>query len=73
MNASEIKKTTLTAIEIYEHINDNLKHNPNTFKHFIPHYIYVSDEVKLQLINDGFKVYIGNWDNIINGALIIEW
>jgi hypothetical protein len=43
------------------------------FKHAIPHFIYVSDEVKLKLMADGFKVYIGNWGGFSPNDLIIEW
>lgn len=73
MTANSIKKTSITAKEIYEQIESQLKHNTSFFKYHIPHWINVSDEVKLQLINDGFKVYKGSWDGAINEGLIIEW
>ncbi len=42
------------------------------YKHFIPHWIYV-DEINVScLIQAGFKVSRGNWDNTMEG-LIIEW
>lgn len=73
MKANSIKKTSVTVKEIYEGIESELKHNSSKFKYHIPHWIYVSDEVKLELINEGFKVYKGSWDGILNEALIIEW
>jgi hypothetical protein len=73
MKANNLTKTSITAEEIYEGIDSQLKNNPSCFKHYIPHFLYVSDEVKLQLIDDGFKVYKGAWDGIQNDGLIIEW
>lgn len=73
MKSHQLKKVSLTLDEIYECIKKDTEHGKNVFKHQIPHWVYVSDEVKLQLISDGFKVYIGNWDGILNNSLIIEW
>lgn len=73
MKANNITKTSITTKEIYENIESQLKHNASFFKYHIPHWVYVSDEVKLELMNDGFKVYKGSWDGILNEALIIEW
>jgi hypothetical protein len=73
MKANDLPKVSLTLDEIYESIKSDMTHNKNTFKHQIPHWIYVCDEVKSRLISDGFKVYIGNWDGILNNSLIIEW
>lgn len=73
MKSHELKKVSLTLEEIYKDIKYSAEHSKNSFKHQIPHWIYVSDEVKSQLISDGFKVYIGNWDGILNNSLIIEW
>ena len=73
MKSHELKKVSLTLDEIYESIKKDTQHGKNIFKYQIPHWVYVSDEVKLQLISDGFKVYIGNWDGILNNSLIIEW
>jgi len=71
MKAKHLKKETEVIENIYTEIS---KANANgQFKHFIPHFIYVDDKVRLQLIEDGFKVYKGDWDNIMINALIIEW
>ena len=42
------------------------------YKCFYPHYVYVSDEVIKQLIDDGYKISKGEW---LHGdyGLIIEW
>lgn len=31
------------------------------------------DKKKVSVSNDGFKVYVGDWDGIIKNCLIIEW
>lgn len=48
-------------------------YDKGVFKAFFPHWVYVSDEIKMQLINNGYKVYIGDWDHVMKNALIIEW
>jgi len=71
MRANELKKESISIEDIYEAIC-----NANTFKqykHFIPHHIYVSEQVKLRLIEDGFKVYKSDWDGVTKECLIIEW
>lgn len=71
MKASSLKKETEVIENIYKAISES---NANgRFKHFIPHDVYVSDEVRLQLIDDGFKVYKGDWDGVMTNCLIIEW
>lgn len=71
MKANELKKESISIEDIYKSISDMsaFKH----YKHFIPHHIYVSEQVKLQLIEDGFKVYKSDWDGVIKDCLIIEW
>lgn len=71
MKAKEIIKQS----EVIENIYNAISHanSIGQFKHFIPHYIYVSDAVKLQLIEDGYKLYNGEWDGVMNNCLIIEW
>ncbi len=71
MKASDLTKVSISIEAIYTDIT-----NANTqgrFKHFIPSYIYVSDEVKDQLKEDGFKVNVDDWDGVIRDCLIIEW
>ncbi len=71
MKAKSLLKKSISIELIYEDVlrADNNGH----FKHFIPHFVYVKDEIVTQLINDGFKVYRGDWDMYITNALIIEW
>ena len=71
MKASELKKESLSVEDIYESIQNHVNINKASYKYIIPHFIYVSDEVKLRLINDGFKLYKGNYG--IDEGLIIEW
>lgn len=40
---------------------------------FIHRSMYVSEKTKMQLINDGFKVSIGDWDGMMTNVVIIEW
>tara|TARA_R110002049_G_scaffold64570_6_gene170207 strand:- start:123 stop:335 length:213 start_codon:yes stop_codon:yes gene_type:complete len=70
MKAQSLKKVPESIENIYAQISE--ANANNQFKCFIPHFIYVTNETKLQLIKDGYKVYEGNWDSIITG-LIIEW
>ena len=71
MKAKSLTKVSETIENIYNAISEA---NANSsYKHFIPHNIYVSDEVRLKLIDDGYKVYKGNWDGIMTDVLIIEW
>lgn len=71
MEAKDLIKKAISIESIYEHISDaNINGH---FKVFIPHYVYVEEKDKLQLIEDGFKVYNGDWDGVIVNALIIEW
>ena len=71
MKADSLVKKSVTLENIYKSIEDD--NGRGSFKHFIPHGLYVSDEVKLQLMADGFKVYVGDWDGVMLNALIIEW
>ena len=72
MNAKDLTKKSLTAKQIFEEISRINKDNPACFKHYIPHFIYVSNEVQVELLNIGFKLTQGEW---IRGdiGLIIEW
>ena len=71
MKAKDLKKESEVIENIYKAISD--ANSRGFFKHFIPHWIYVSEEVKMQLIEDGFKLYKGNWDFGMTDCLIIEW
>jgi len=71
MRAEHLKKQTEAIDNIYKAISEA---NANgQFKIAIPHFMHVSDEVKLELIENGYKVYIGDWDGVVKNALIIEW
>ena len=70
MKAIELKKASPSLESIYENIEGQNKcHN---HKVFYPHWVYFSDECKLELIRQGFKVSEGEW---VRGdyGLIIEW
>jgi len=70
MKAKEIERQSKDIKEIYEQIErDN---SSGWFKSFFPHFVNISNETKIQLIQDGFKVYEGEW---LRGdyGLIIEW
>lgn len=70
MKATEATKKSVTLEQIDNNIKSAIENNH--FKVFYPHFIYVSDEVKLSLIKNGFKVYEGTWMYSDMG-LIIEW
>lgn len=67
--AEQIVKRTITAEQIIEEIKDLY---PTHFKYFIPHFLYVSNQVQVELSMMGFKVTYGEWSKGEKG-LIIEW
>jgi len=71
MKAKHLKKQSKTIENIYKRISE--ANENGEFKIFIPHFVYVEEKVKLQLLEDGYKVYIGQWDGVVTDALIIEW
>lgn len=70
MKASDLVKKEMTIKDLYESIQ--MSNEQGSFKYFIPHYMYVSENTKLKLIEDGFKVCSGSWIGGDEG-LIIEW
>ncbi len=72
MKATDLIKTSLKAKDIYEAISEINKSKPIDYKHFIPHYIYVSNEEQAELLRMGFKISYGEWNRGEYG-LIIEW
>ena len=70
MKANELIKESEPIEKIHNGIIEANKNG--SFKFFIPHFVYVNNDVKSQLIKDGYKLYEGNWDSYMNG-LIIEW
>jgi len=71
MKANSLQKKSITIEQIYENIDS--ANERGDFKWFIPHFTVVDNEIKLQLLGDGFKISTGDWDNIMINALIIEW
>ncbi len=71
MKATELTKESEVIENIYKAISE--ANSRGEYKWCIPHQFYVSEEVKVQLIEDGFKVYKGAWDGVLTNALIIEW
>ncbi len=71
MRAKSLQKKSTPIEEIYKWIESS--NNVGDFKIFIPHFKHVDESVRLQLIEDGFKIYRGDWDGITTNALIIEW
>lgn len=57
MKATDLEKTSRSLEEIYQNIErENKRYN---FKVFFPHWVYFSDDRKLKLIRQGFKVSEG--------------
>lgn len=70
MKAQSLNKRSVKIEEIYNSIRQ--ANGDGRYKYLIAHFMYVSDDVRLQLIKDGYKVYEGKWDNQLMG-LMIEW
>lgn len=70
MKARELEKHSPSLDQIYTIIGEANKRNE--YKIFFPHWVYFSDECKLELMRQGFKVYQGEWLRR-NYGLIIEW
>lgn len=71
--ASDLTKRSISKDEVYAEISELYNRKQSHYKHFIPCYIYLSEEVILQMLNDGFKVYKGDFDHINKDVWIIEW
>ena len=71
MKATELKKQSEVIENLYRRISE--ANAEGQFKIFIPHFVYVKASVQIELIQNGFKVYKGSWDGVMNDALIIEW
>jgi len=70
MKARELEKNSPSLDQIYNIIKEANKRNE--YKIFFPHWVYFSDECKLELMRQGFKLYQGEWHRGGYG-LIIEW
>ena len=70
MKAKDLIKKPLdyeTVIKEIEQCNER-----GQYKHFIPHFMLISDDLKYKLIDSGFKVSKGVW-MMSDEGLIIEW
>lgn len=70
MKAKELVKVSKSLDEVYKQIDQD--NEAGWSKSFFPHFIRISDETRLRLIQDGFKIYEGEWMRGDYG-LIIEW
>jgi len=70
MRADTLIKKSQTIEEIYESIKMQNEHG--NFKMSFPNSMYVSDEIKLELMREGYKVSIGDI-GMGSKDLIIEW
>lgn len=72
MKATEAKSITklLTIEEVFKWIESAAKAGHN--KYFIPHMMYVPDDIKLKLGVLGYKIY-HRTDSIGMDCIIIEW
>ena len=66
MKASELNKKSILIDTLYEHIK--MDNEDNRHKHVTPFGVYISEEVKNELMRNGFKL---TFDSM--GSLIIEW
>ena len=68
--ASDLTKRSLSKEEVYEFIAGF--NNTSTFRHVIPPDFYISEEVIVSIMRDGFKAYKGKMHGF-EEAWIIEW
>jgi len=71
LKAKDLVKKEMDLKLIYERIKDGNEYG--AYKIFIPHDRYFSEKAKLELMENGFKVYKGDWDGIAKDVYIIEW
>ena len=71
MKAQSLKKVPVSIESIHQQISE--ANSRGEFRWFIPHFVYVTEEVKIQLIEEGFKVYKADWDGLLTDCLIVEW
>lgn len=71
LKAKDLLKKETDLKPIYEMIKKQNEYG--AFKTFIPHDRYFSEKAKLELMENGFKVYKGDWDGIMKDVYIIEW
>ena len=71
MKASELIKKSVTIEEIYAQIEAS-NENKNC-RISLSNSMYIDDQVIIQLVSDGFKVYRGSLYGTAIDELIIEW
>jgi hypothetical protein len=71
MEAKDLNKKSIELEQIYKDIQS--ANDRGDYKWFIPHCVFIDESIKMQLINDGFKVSKGDWDGIAKDCIIIEW
>jgi len=71
LRAKDLIKKDNTLEFIYKNIKQQNEYG--SYKVFIPHDKYFSEKSKLELMENGFKVYKGDWDGIMKDVYIIEW
>ena len=75
MKAKDIEKVSITLEGIYDSIEIELRENPSTCNYGISDSVFISEEVKSQLMQDGFKLSIGKYNQLgyVGFGLKIEW
>jgi hypothetical protein len=71
LKAKDLLKKETDLKPIYEMIKNQNEYG--AFKTFFPHDRYFSEKARLELMENGFKVYKGDWDGIMKDVYIIEW
>ena len=71
LKAKDLVKVDKTLEKIYDNIKQENEYG--NYKIFIHANRYFSEKSKLELIENGFKVYKGDWDGVMKDVYIIEW
>ena len=70
LKAKDLVKKDTVLDDIYDSIFHANK--AGYFKVFIPSHRYLTIETQIELMENGFKVYKGDWD-VMKDVYIIEW
>lgn len=71
MKAKDLIKKSVSIEEMHKLIEE--ANNRGEFKTFLPHFVNINNNIMLQLMDEGFKVYYGEWGANMGSCLIIEW
>lgn len=71
LKAKDLVKKPLTIKDISEQIK--VANEGGSYKIHIPNFSAVDENIIPTLIQNGFKVYRGDWDGFMKDVLIIEW